>query len=215
MADDPGGAEASPVGILGNLPDHLAWQVQRPPDTCAVIVPSTCAGPLSQCRRRRSPPLAAACALQAHHPPSSSCAHPTQVLHHLDHRDCAAAAGVCSRWRQLAADETVWQAGYARSFPAWGAERTLDPASQQAADALRWVGAAADRAASCALLPYAPAGHGEHTSKRWLPPPDAPPLPAPAAAAGEGATAGAWACSARGRPGSAAWLMLWTRTMPG
>ena len=61
-----------------------------------------------------------------------------QVLAGLDHHsDLAASSSVCRRWREVVQEEAVWQAGYARRFPAWGAERPLDPATAQAAEQLR------------------------------------------------------------------------------
>ena len=61
-----------------------------------------------------------------------------QVLTRLDHHaDFAASSGVCRRWREVVREEAVWQAGYARRFPAWGAERPLDPITQQASEQLR------------------------------------------------------------------------------
>lgn len=171
MVEDPGAAAAptpgTAVGALGSLPDHLAAQARA----CKRSGISHCTCRLSPlaaaaARRRHSPLDAGALPHRSLLPPCAALAQ-AQVLRHLGHRDCAAAAGVCSRWRELAADEAVWQAGYARSFPAWGAEHTLDPATQQAADALRWAGvAAAARAASCRRM--SPPRRNKRTSKHWL-----------------------------------------------
>ena len=62
------------------------------------------------------------------------------VLTQLDHHsDVAASSGVCRRWREVVQEEAVWQAGYGRRFPAWGAECALDPATQHATEQLRCV----------------------------------------------------------------------------
>ena len=105
----------------------------------------------------------------------------------------------------------MWQAGYGRRFPAWGAERALDPATQQAAEQLRRVWRMGGYTAQAS-----PADRLLLLSPRQLPMLLAftcpgPPLPA----AGSSATAGGWASTGAGAGGGGACCTPWTTTTPG